>query len=158
LEGDNAVARFNSILLATPGSMLDVGARAYLRKPGSRAEIVSRAVSKGGKVWARGHLVGEAPDIKAHMECQGLILDEKGFVHAVPELEGRVNNVEMSHEASVGKISGEEINYLMARGLSEEEAVATIVRGFLDVRIKGLPLELQKELDKVAAASEKHRF
>jgi Fe-S cluster assembly scaffold protein SufB len=158
LEGEGAVARFNSILLATPKSLLDVGARVYLRKPGSRAEVISRAVTRGGKVWVRGHLIGEAPFIKAHMECQGLILDEKGFVHATPELEGVTRDVEMSHEASVGKIVGEAITYIMARGLSEEEAIATIVRGFLDVKIKGLPSELQRELDRVAETSEKYMF
>jgi len=158
LEGEDAVARFNSILLATPKSLLDVGARVHLRRRGSRAEIVSRAVTRGGKVYVRGHLIGEAPLIKAHMECQGLILDEKGFIHAVPELEGRTKDVEMSHEASVGRIAGEEITYLMARGLSEEEAIATIIRGFLEVRIEGLPPELQMELDRVAVASEKSMF
>ena len=158
LEGENAVARFNSILLATPKSLLDVGARVHLRKSGCRAEIISRAVTRGGRVWARGHLIGEAPSIKAHMECQGLILDANGFVHAVPELEGCTEDVEMSHEASVGKIAGEAITYLMARGLSEEEAIAIIVRGFLDVRIKGLPPELQRELDRIVAASEKYLF
>ena len=158
LEGENAVARFNSILLATPESLLDVGARVYLRKPGSRAEVISRAVTRGGKVWVRGHLIGECPLIKAHMECQGIILDERGFVHAVPELEALTKDVEMSHEASVGRIAGEQITYLMARGLSEEEAIATIVRGFLDVRIEGLPPELQRELDRVAETSEKYMF
>jgi Fe-S cluster assembly scaffold protein SufB len=158
LQGEGATARFNSILLATPNSILDVGARVFLRKPECGAEISSKAVSTGGRIWARGHLIGEAHHIKAHMECQGLILEESGFVHAIPELEGCTRDVEMSHEASVGRIAGEEIVYLMARGLSEEEAVATIVRGFLDVKIEGLPSELQEELDRVAAASEKYMF
>jgi len=85
-------------------------------------------------------------------------LDERGFVHAVPEPEGLTKDVEMSHEASVGRIAGEQIIYLMARGLSEGEAIAAIVRGFLDVRIKGLPPELQRELDRVAETSEKYMF
>lgn len=158
LKGEDAVARFNSILLAKQKSSLDVGARTYLKKPNTRAEITSRAVTKGGKIWVRGHLIGEAPSIKAHMECQGLIINDEGFIHAIPELEGHIKDVEMSHEASVGRIAGEEITYLMARGLSEEEAIATIVRGFLDVRIEGLPPELQRELDRIAKASEKYMF
>jgi Fe-S cluster assembly scaffold protein SufB len=158
LEGESAVTRFNSILLASPHSLLDVGSRVYLRKPRCRAEIVSRAVTRGGNVWARGHLIGEAPSIKAHMECQGLILGKEGVIHAVPELEGCTKDVEMSHEASVGRIAGEQITYLMARGLSEAEAIATIVRGFLDVKIEGLPPELQRELTRVASASEKYMF
>ena len=61
----------------------------------------------------------------------------------------------MSHEAAVGKIAKEEIEYLMARGLSEEEATSTIVRGFLNVEIEGLSPELNKELRSIAAESQK---
>jgi hypothetical protein len=61
----------------------------------------------------------------------------------------------MSHEAAVGKIAEEEIEYLMARGLTEEEATATIVRGFLNVQIEGLPSELQAEVDRAIEESEK---
>jgi len=104
---------------------------------------------------ARGHLRGEVPGIKAHLECMGLLLSEKGAIHAIPELEGKVGGVDMSHEASVGKIAQEEIEYLMARGLSEEEATSTIVRGFLDVRIEGLPPSLQEELSRAIKQSEK---
>jgi len=60
----------------------------------------------------------------------------------------------MSHEAAVGRIAKDEITYLMARGLSEEEATATIVRGFLNVKIEGLPPELQEQLDRAAKYSE----
>jgi len=70
-------------------------------------------------------------------------------IHAIPELEAHVADVDMSHEAAVGRIAKEEIEYLMARGLDEEEATSTIVRGFLDVRIDGLPPELNKELQAV---------
>ncbi|HJK19555.1 MAG TPA: SufD family Fe-S cluster assembly protein, partial [Methanocorpusculum sp.] len=79
-------------------------------------------------------------------ECRGLILKD-GIMHAIPEIDGRVVDVELSHEAAVGKIARDEIEYLMARGLSEEEATATIIRGFLDVRIEGLPDALQKQID-----------
>jgi hypothetical protein len=60
----------------------------------------------------------------------------------------------MSHEAAVGKIAEEEIEYLMARGLTEEEATATIVRGFLNVQIEGLPPELQAKVDQAIEESE----
>jgi hypothetical protein len=146
--GENATVRFNTILLAQEGSTLDVGARVYLKAKGSRAELISRALTNGGDIIARGHLVGEVPGIKAHLECRGLMLSEKGTIHAIPELEGRVNNIDMSHEAAVGKIAEEEIQYLMARGLSSDEAKAAIVRGFLDVEIKGLPGHLEREVKK----------
>jgi Fe-S cluster assembly scaffold protein SufB len=146
LRGENAIARFNSVIVAPEGSDIDTGARVILEAPGARSEIVSRTISYGGRVMARGHLVGKAKDIKAHLECQGLMLTEHGIIHAIPELEAHVADVDMSHEAAVGRIAREEIEYLMARGLDEEEATSTIVRGFLDVKIDGLPPELEAEL------------
>ena len=154
LVGENAVARYYSIIVGSPGSEYDVGGRIYLKKPGTRAEIVARTISNGGKVIARGHLIGEVADIKAHLECKGLILNG-GMIYAVPELEGHADGVEMSHEAAVGKIAQEEISYLMSRGLSEEEATSTIVRGFLNVDIPGLPPQLKAEIEKAVEMSEK---
>ena len=152
LIGRNATARFNSILFAHPGTRLDVGSRVILAGAGSRAEVITRAVSAGGDIIARGHLKGEVAGIKAHLECHGLMLTEKGLIHAIPELEGIVAGVDMSHEAAVGKIARDEIEYLMARGLNEGEAQAAIIRGFLDTSIMGLPRQLQKEVDKAVSA------
>jgi hypothetical protein len=154
LRGRDSVARFYSLLMATPGSELDVGGRTRLEAPGARAEILSRAVSTGGKIIARGHMIGAAPEVKGHLECDGLILSDRGVIHAVPELEGELGDVDLSHEAAVGKVSQEEIEYLMARGLSEEEAQSTIVRGFLDVKIEGLPDELSSYIESVVEQSE----
>ncbi len=144
---EGAMARFNSVIVAPKGSEIDTGARVILEGRGSRSEIISRTISYGGKVIARGHLVGKVQEIKAHLECQGLILSDEGIIHAIPELEAHVADVDMSHEAAVGKIAREEIEYLMARGLDEEEATSTIVRGFLNVKIEGLPKELEEELE-----------
>lgn len=157
LNGKGAVARFSSVLVAPTGSHLDIGSRIILNAPETRAEIISRAITTGGRIIARGHLAGKYPGVKAHLECKGLILSD-GFIHAIPELEGHAAGVEMSHEAAVGKIAREEIEYLMARGLDEETAISTIVRGFLNVDIEGLPPSLKKELDTAIAESEKDMF
>jgi len=154
LVGDDAVARFYSIIVGSPGCEYDLGGRIFLKSPGNKAEIVARAISNGGKIIARGHLIGEVPEIKAHLECRGLLLNG-GLIHAIPELEGHVDGVEMSHEAAVGKIAQEEIAYLMSRGLSEEEATSTIVRGFLNVDIPGLPPQLKAEIDRAIEESDK---
>lgn len=147
LMGEGGVARFNSILYAHPGSCLDVGAGVILSASHSRSEIITRAVSSGGMIVSRGLLRGEVPQVKAHLECRGLILSPEGMIHAIPELEGKTKDLDLSHEAAVGKIAKEEIEYLMARGLTAEEAQATIVRGFLDVGILGLPSSLKRSLD-----------
>ena len=154
LAGKGAVARFYSLLVGSPGAEIDVGGRIFLKEPDTRAEIISRAITNGAKITARGDLVGEVPGIKAHLECRGLILNG-GTIHAIPELHGMAADVEMSHEAAVGKIAQEEILYLMSRGLSEDEATATIVRGFLNVDIPGLPAQLKAEIDRAVEQSDK---
>jgi hypothetical protein len=154
LIGRDAVARFYSIIVGSPGCEYDLGGRIFLKNPGNKAEIVARTISNGGRIIARGHLIGEVADIKAHLECKGLLL-KGGLIHAIPELVGHVDGVEMSHEAAVGKIAQEEISYLMSRGLSEEEATSTIVRGFLNVDIPGLPPQLRAEIDRAIEESDK---
>jgi Fe-S cluster assembly scaffold protein SufB len=154
LVGRDAVARFYSIIVGSPGSEYDLGGRVFLKNKGSRAEIVARAISNGAKIVARGHLIGEVEGVKAHLECRGLLLNG-GLIRAIPELEGQADGVELSHEAAVGKIAQEEIAYLMSRGLSEEEATSTIVRGFLSVDIPGLPPPLKAEIDRAIEESDK---
>ena len=153
LNGENSVATFNTVLMAGPGSKMDTGSRVYLRGRGSRAEIVSRSVSTGGTVYARGHLIGEAAGVRAHLECNGLLLSDSGMIHAVPELEARHKDLEMSHEAAVGKINQEETEYLMARGLSEAKAQSLIVKGFLSLDILGLPDALRGDIEKIIEES-----
>jgi len=154
LAGKGAVARFSSLLVGSPGSEMDVGGRIFLQAEETRAEIIARTISNGGHIIARGDLIGEVPGVKAHLECRGLILNG-GIIHAIPELRGTVDGVEMSHEAAVGKIAQEEIFYLMSRGLSEDEATSTIVRGFLSVDIPGLPPQLKAEIDRAVEESDK---
>jgi len=153
--GENATVRYNSILMAPPGSHMDIGSKALLNARGAKTEIISRALTTGGTIIARGYIEGNAPEVKGHLECRGLILEEKGVIHAIPELKGNLAGIDLSHEAAVGKIAEEEVEYLMARGLTRTEATATIVRGFLRVDIEGLPPQLDAELKKAIEASEK---
>ena len=132
-----------------------MGSRVILNGKGARTEIVSRAITTGGTMVARGYIEGNAPDIKGHLECRGLIMKETGIIHAIPELKGTLAGIDLSHEAAVGKIAEEEVEYLMIRGLTRDEATATIVRGFLHVDIEGLPPQLNQELQEAVKASEK---
>jgi Fe-S cluster assembly scaffold protein SufB len=153
--GENAIVRFNSILVAATGSSLDVGSRVILNAKGAKTEIISRAITTGGSIVARGYVEGNAPDVKGHLECRGLILTGDGIIHAIPELKGTLAGIDLSHEAAVGKIAEEEVEYLMARGLTQGEATAAIVRGFLRVDIAGLPPLLGAELQRAIETSEK---
>jgi Fe-S cluster assembly scaffold protein SufB len=158
LIGRGATARYNSILFAHPGTHLDVGSGVVLKAKESRAEVIARAISAGGDIIARGHLKGEVAGVKAHLECRGLMVAENGRIYAIPELEGTAEGVDLSHEAAVGKIARDEIEYLMARGLKQGEAQAAIVRGFLDTSIMGLPAALQKEVDQAISSCGKELF
>ena len=146
LAGAGAVARFNSVVVAPTGSHVDCGNRIDLAAPDTRGEIISRVVTTGGTVINRGFIGASAAPAKGAPRMQGLILGG-GRMHAIPELDSNQDGVELSHEAAVGKIAQEEIEYLMARGLDEDEAAATIVRGFLNVDIMGLPAPLKKAMD-----------
>ncbi len=148
--GKNSRIGFQSILGGQKESILDIGGRVLLEGEGSSAEIISRAVSKDqSQLYARGHLAGRTQNVKGHLECHGLVLSDDSMIYAVPELEGSATELEMSHEAAVGKISEEEVLYLTSRGLTEDEAASMIVKGFLSMDIKGLPPELAKETKKM---------
>jgi len=147
MTGENSVARFNSVVVAPEGSHLDMGNRVIMDAPNTRCEIIARTIAAGGTIINRGHIGAYHVPSKGHLECQGLILGD-GRIWAIPELDGTAEGVELSHEASVGKIAQDEIEYLMARGMDEDEATSTIVRGFLNTDIMGLPEKLQKAIDK----------
>ncbi|MDK2955816.1 MAG: uncharacterized protein PWQ57_1312 [Desulfovibrionales bacterium] len=157
LAGAGGIARFNSVLVAPPGAYLDTGSRIIMDAPDTRGEIISRTITTGGTIIARGDIQANYVPARGHLECKGLILG-KGVIHAIPELRGTVEGVELSHEAAVGKIAQEEIEYLMARGLDEDEATSTIVRGFLNVDIMGLPARLNDAIQKTIEESEKDMF
>lgn len=150
LNGTGAVARLNSIIVAPDGSYVDIGGGVHMNAPDTRCEIIARTLTTGGTIVNRGFIGGNDVPARGHLECKGLILGG-GVIHAIPELKATVDGVELSHEAAVGKIAQEEIEYLMARGLDEDEATSTIVRGFLNVDIMGLPPELREIVEKTVA-------
>jgi len=153
-KGTNSRVRFNNILYGTRDAYLDVGSKVVLQGGGSRGEVIARAIaSDSAQIYARGLLVGEHKDSKAHLECRGLLASDTASIHAIPELLGKVSGTDLSHEAAVGKIVEDQIQYLMARGFSEDEAESLIVRGFMDVSIFGLPDSLRDEIKKMIDAT-----
>ncbi len=149
LSGNGASASISTIIYARSGSRYDVGGKVVFASPETSGEVISRVVSSGGEVISRGHLVGKSPGCKGHLECRGLLVGKGGFIHAIPELESRVSDVDLSHEAAVGKIAKEELEYLMARGIDEESATSLIVKGFLSVDVEGLPEFLRKRIERL---------
>jgi len=149
-EGEDSRASFNSILYGQKNSLLDIGSKAVLTGRGSKAEMISRAITReGSKMIIRGMIEGNTPDCKGHLECRGLIMDNESFMQSIPELIATKKGVEITHEAAVGKISEKEITYLMTRKISREQAVSLIIRGFMDVSILGLPDALNSEIKSI---------
>lgn len=148
--GRNAKARFNNIIYSGDYSKINAGSHIDLSGEGSSGEIISRVIAKdNASVTAPGRLLANNVDARGHMECRGLLLNDGASIHAVPELYSKYKDVDMSHEAAVGRIADKEINYLMSRGLNRDEATSLIVRGFLDVDIFGLPVKLRDEVDAI---------
>jgi len=153
-SGEDSRVSFNSILYGQKNSLLDIGSKAVLSGKGSKAEMVSRAISReGSKMIIRGMIEGNNSECKGHLECRGLLMDDESLMQSIPELIARKKGVEITHEAAVGKISEKEITYLMTRKLSRDQAVSLIIRGFMDVSILGLPEVLNAEIKSIVNTS-----
>lgn len=94
-------------------------------------------------------MVGKAERVSGHLDCRGLMLSNEGKIVAVPQLDAENIDAKLTHEAAIGRIAEEEIFYLMTRGLSEDEAVSMIVRGFLNIENGDLPSEIKRETDRL---------
>ena len=153
-RGVNSKVSFNNIIYGSKDSHIDAGSKVVLQNEGARGEIITRAIATdNAKIYARGFLHGEHEESRAHLECRGLLLSDNAMIYAVPELLAESQGAELSHEAAVGKIAEEQIQYLMARGFSEKEAASLIVRGFMDISIFGLPGELEESIEKIVKAT-----
>ncbi len=112
--------------------------------------LTSRIVTRDtSKVRTVSRIVGRGPQARGHVECLGLVLSPGSAIVSVPELEAQRDDVELSHEAAIGRISEDELTYLMTKGLSEDEAKNLIVRGFLKVEHPMLPPALKDLVDRV---------
>ena len=100
---------------------MDLGSRAILEGTGASAELITRAITKGGTIISRGHINGKTAGTRGHLECKGLILKD-GVIYAIPKLRGLWLGTELSHEAAVGKLARDEIEYLMSRGLGRRRS------------------------------------
>jgi Fe-S cluster assembly protein SufB len=120
--------------------------------PGTSANIVSKSLAVGGGITTYRGLVKVGPNAigaKVKVECDALLLDDKSKNYTIPDMQIAQDKVEIAHEATVGKISTDQIFYLMSRGLTEEQANVMIVNGFIEPITKELPLEYAVELNRL---------
>ena len=154
LLGERARAEILSVAFAGKGQHQDAGGKILHYAPNTTSRIVSKSVSKdGGRTTYRGLLkVAEGcHGVKSHVTCDALILDDKSASDTVPYMEINEKNVNIEHEATVGKVGEEQLFYLMSRGLSEDQALTMIVSGFMEPFTKELPLEYAIELNRLIA-------
>ncbi|MBI4016081.1 MAG: Fe-S cluster assembly protein SufB [Candidatus Aenigmarchaeota archaeon] len=152
LAGENAHADYLGIAFAGPGQNQDTGSKVIHASPNTTSNIRAKSISKGGGISSyRGYLraTNAAKNARTSVVCDALLIDDKSTSNTYPFMKIDNNQVEISHEASVGKIGEEEIFYLMSRGLSEEEALKMIVAGFIEPIVRQLPLEYAVELNKL---------
>jgi len=150
LNGTGASAKYLTVILGSKGSTIDTGGEVFLNGEDTGAELAHRGVCTGGLIHQRGFLVGNNR-CRAHVDCAGMLLDtgEGGFIESVPGLKTYHAEAQMSHEASVGKIAPEQVEYLQSRGMEEREAISMIIRGFLDADIEGLGAELDARIGEI---------
>jgi Fe-S cluster assembly protein SufB len=141
-----------SIAFAGEGQHQDAGAKIVHAAPDTTSLITSKSISMhGGRAGYRGLLRVEegAEKSKSFVRCDALILDPESRSDTYPYMEIEESNTEIGHEASVSKVGEEQLFYLMSRGLSEEEAMAMIVAGFIEPIVKELPMEYAVELNRL---------
>ncbi len=156
LIGEKSTASFNSILYGLSNSDIDIGSRIILEGKDSSGHAVSRAIVKdNAKIYARGALESIQDNSKAHLDCRGILMSPNGMMYAVPELISWAPGSYLSHEAAIGPIAEEEVEYLMSRGLNKDEAISLITRGFMDVKILGLPKMLEDYISEMIVATQK---
>ncbi|VVB57349.1 Uncharacterised protein [uncultured archaeon] len=152
LTGPGARADHLTIALAGEGQVKDGGAKVIHLAPDTHSNVISKSISqRGGVARYRGlvKIKKGARGSSVHVRCDGLILDGQSGSDTIPRMEIEENDVHVGHEATVGRISAEQLLYLRSRGISEEEATRLIIAGFIEPVIKALPLEYAVEINRL---------
>lgn len=150
LKGPNSHMEFTGITFAGAGQNLDTGAKVVHAAENTSSYINTRSISKSGGVSTfRSSVVvtPQAANTKASVSCESLMLDDQSRSDTIPAMDIRNSQVDIGHEAKIGRISDDAVFYLMSRGVSEEDARAMIVSGFADTVSKELPVEYAVEMN-----------
>ncbi|MEX1335125.1 MAG: Fe-S cluster assembly protein SufB [Candidatus Limnocylindrales bacterium] len=152
LRGRGATADIISVAVAGEGQHQDTGAKAVHLAPDTRSRIVSKSVSKdNGRGTYRGQVkvAPGATNAVASIRCDALLLSDRSRSDTYPYIDIQEDDTSLTHEATVGKVSEDQVFYLMSRGLTENEAQNLIVQGFLEVFTKELPMEYAIEFNRL---------
>jgi hypothetical protein len=149
-RGGKAVMQ--SVVYSHSNSKLDIGGKIFLEGENSKGEILSSVVSNGGDYRTVTEIVGEGDESRGHIECNAVLLNEVDNVETIPLLKAKNSSVQLSHEASIGKISEEEVEYLQTKGLNKDQARELIVKGFVNDSVKKMPSLIQQRIEEMMAS------
>lgn len=152
LLGEHARGETLSIAFAGEGQHQDTGSKMVHAAPHTSSSIVSKSVSRGGgRTSYRGlvHVNPGAHHAASSVKCDALLVDTISRSDTYPYVDVREDDVSMAHEATVSKVSEDQLFYLMSRGMGEDEAMAMIVRGFVEPIARELPMEYALELNRL---------
>ncbi len=150
LQGDNSTCEYTGISFAGNGQNLDTGLKIVQVGKNTSSIVDAKSISKDGGVCtfrSNVHVKPTATNSKLTISCESLMLDSESRSDTIPNDIIETDDIEYSHEATIGKISDQTIFYLMSRGISEKDAKAMIVRGFANPISKALPLEYAVEMN-----------
>lgn len=154
LKEPGARGEIISIAVAGKSQHQDAGSKIIHLAPNTTSNVISKSISKrGGRASYRGLLkvIKGAHNVKSRVTCEALLLDDCSRSDTYPRVDIQEDDVDIGHEASVSNINDEQIFYAMSRGLSQQEAYAAIVNGFIDVFVKELPMEYAVEINRLIA-------
>lgn len=152
LTGERAKGETLSVAFAGPGQHQDAGAKMIHLAPNTQSSILSKSIARGGgRTGYRGEVRVEAGAHRAKnsVACDALLVDTISRSDTYPAIDIRTDDAELAHEATVSRVSEDQLFYLMSRGIAEEEAMAMIVRGFIEPIARELPMEYALELNKL---------
>ena len=152
LMGEHAKGEVLSIAFAGEGQHQDAGAKMVHLAPNTSSTIVSKSVARGGGRTSYRGLIQVNPRAKnsrSTVKCDALLVDTISRSDTYPYVDIRNDDVSMGHEATVSKVSDDQLFYLMSRGLTEDEAMAMVVRGFVEPIARELPMEYALELNRL---------
>jgi len=152
LMGPHAKGETLSLAVAGPGQHQDTGAKMVHCSPFSSSTIISKSIARGGGRTSYRGLVQVQPGAhhsKSTVKCDALLVDNISRSDTFPYIDIREDNVEIGHEATVSRISADQLFYLMTRGLNEDQATSMIVRGFIEPIARELPMEYAIELNRM---------
>jgi Fe-S cluster assembly protein SufB len=152
LMGEHAKGETLSIAFAGEGQHQDAGSKMVHAAPNTSSSIVSKSVARGGgRTSYRGlvQILEGAHGSKSTVKCDALLVDDISRSDTYPYVDVREDDVSMGHEATVSKVSADQLFYLMSRGMTEDEAMAMIVRGFIEPIARELPMEYAIELNRL---------